>query len=196
MADKTLRVLGNGDPANRRPVEWTHHEVGFIVFLVLLPIFALAATVSLEWHALVFWAVWSPFLVKALGWWRRRRPQEAWLEGSVLSVRRGGTVKRCDLATVQRADLVTSMFAEPQPSFSELRVGQKKVELRYVLKTAEEEALSAGELRALAEALESGERPSEAARSAAARLREIARYGHERSWSERVDWSHRVSRRD
>lgn len=191
-----LRVLGTGDPAARRPVEWTHHEVGLGIFLFVLPIVALEATLALDWQAIVVWVAWGLLAAKAGRWWWRRRPQEAWLEGSVLSVRRGGSVRRCDLATVTTADLVTSIFAEPTPSFSELRVGRKKTELRYVLKTADDEPLPAADLRALAKAFENGPKPAEAALTVAARLREIAQYGHERPWSERVDWSHRRWPRD
>jgi hypothetical protein len=196
VADKVLRVLGAGDPANRRPVEWSHRDLGTAVFLVLLPVVALGATVALHWEAVIFWAFWIVLMAKAVRWWRGRRPQEAWLEGSVLSVRRGGSVERCDLATATVADLVTSVFAEPGPSFSVLRVGEKGAVLRYVLKSSDDRALPAEDLRVLAEAFTSGPRASKAAVDVAARLREIAQYGHERPWSERIDWSHRARRPD
>ncbi|WP_147312173.1 hypothetical protein [Thermomonospora umbrina] len=199
MTPEDMRMLSRGGRAVSRSVGVTclhvRHDVGLMFFLVGLFLAGVTSTVTLRWQALVIWPLWGGLQIFTRRRRRDRSPQEAWLQGSVLSVRRGDALRRCDLATARTAALGGNVAMSGERPYYALTVqdGRTGGKVRYVMRTDAGDHLGPGDLRALADAFDSGPQPTEAAQVMAARLREIADHGREIPSSERVDWSHRIS---
>lgn len=124
-------------------------------------------------------------------------PQRAWLEGSVLTVERGGRQRQCNLASVEIIKLGSTMppltrgYSDAVPV---LRARQKKDSelVRVVLRGGDLRLIPASQLLLLADAIESGPAPAPQAPKVCRRLRKLA--GQQQpppAW----DWSFRTDPR-
>ncbi|WP_285583365.1 hypothetical protein [Actinoallomurus iriomotensis] len=187
VAREELGVAAGEDAGTRG-----FNDVALAVFVVVLPVAAVGATVSLRWTALVAWPAAAGVVALALRRERDRRAQVAWMEGTVLVVQDSGGVRRCDLAAAREVDLTHTAGLRGDRSFRVLvaRNEARGPAVRLVLRDRRGRPLGAQDLRLLAAALDASRVGGAVARA----LREMAEYGRERTSSERVDWTHRTGR--
>ncbi|MEW2352187.1 hypothetical protein [Spirillospora sp. NPDC029432] len=184
---------GTGATVQRTGLLW--NDVLLPIFPAVLLVACVGTTIGLEPGALLLWPVCAVLSAYTVA---RRRDQslvEAHLDGTVLSVRRGDRTHHCDLSATGDVRLGTNITAGGDPGFYALSLrdtGTGK-RFRYVLRTDDAHALSSEDLGLLAAALEASPPSHAKAHQVAARLRRIERDGHEKSSSETVDWSHRIS---
>ncbi|MFC6881329.1 MULTISPECIES: hypothetical protein [Actinomadura] len=202
MSPGTRRELGSGGlearPSAGSAFAHAWNDVGFTLFLVGLFAAVVGGTIGRQWEVILGWLLWIGLFAYAWLRWRDRTPQRAWLDGTVLTVRTGQRIRRCDLATARSVRLGSTVTAQGDEAFSVLqaRDAVTGVKVRYVLRTVSGHRLPAEDLRILADVVETGSRPATSAPALAAKLREIAQYGRELGSSERVDWSHRTTHRE
>lgn len=147
--------------------------LGAVVFLFLLLVVGVITTVQLQRTAFLAWGLFLFVGLISLAGGREQTSQDAWLEGTVLTVRRKGAERSCDLADVRTASLGFTSAGRGEPPFMVVRAVDDRtdVRVRYVMRTGKGHALNVEEMRMLADAFDAAPDDARQAHSIADQLR-------------------------